>query len=187
VSTYVLGIDPSLTATAIASSAGWVEVTGAAGHRGDTYADRLLRLDGTAGQVCNYFSPSRIELAVIEGPAYSRGDPSMFDRAYLWWRIYGYLSGHGVPVAVVTPNQRMLYATGKGLASKGAVIDQVARRWPQYETAGDDNAADAVVLMAMGLDWLGDPLSVMPAANRKALEKVAWPPATWPGIGAIDD
>lgn len=99
----------------------------------------------------------------------------MWDRAYLWWLFYEFCSHHQFPVAVVTPSQRMLYATGRGLASKGAVIDAVARRWPQYVTEGDDNAADAVVLMAMGLDWSGRPLTPMPATHRRALDKVAWP------------
>ncbi len=71
-----------------------------------------------------------------------------------------------------------LYATGKGVGGKAAVIDAVARRWPQYETRGDNNMCDAIVLAAMGADWAGQPMAAMPAANRKALDKVVWPEMT---------
>ena len=171
---HVIGIDPSLTATAIASSAGWVEVVGEPGKRTDGYRERFNRINSVYGEARNWLS-SNTELVVIEGPSLRSADPSVWDRAYLWWLFYEFCSHHQFPVAVVTPSQRMLYATGRGLASKGAVIDAVARRWPQYVTEGDDNAADAVVLMAMGLDWSGRPLTPMPATHRRALDKVAWP------------
>ena len=35
-------------------------------------------------------------------------------------------------------------AKGKGTAGKGAVIDQVSRRFPTWTTEGDDNAADVL-------------------------------------------
>lgn len=175
----VLGIDPSLTATGIASSNGWVEVVGLAGHRGDDYPARCDRIRAVKLGVADLVNISvETSLAVIEGPSYGSKDPSFFDRAGLWWEVYRYCRYCSIPVAVVTPTQRMVYATGKGQAAKGAIIDAVARRWPQYETGGDDNAADAVVLMAMGCDWLGEPLTPMPATHRRALDKVAWPEVT---------
>lgn len=178
----VIGIDPSLTATGIASSAGWTEVTGEDGKRTDGYPERLARLRRVSRAAWDLLgAPDGIELAVIEGPAYSRGDPGTWDRAYLWWNLVDHLAVFGVPVAVVTTTQLKVYATGKGTAGKGAVIDAVARRWPQYETGGDDNAADAAVLLAMGLDRLGRPLAPVPQAHRRALDKIAWPePRTSP-------
>lgn len=171
---HVLGIDPSLTATAVASSAGWVEVVGAKGKADATYPDRLARINLLAGQVCN-LTRLDTELVLVEGPSYRSTDPSAFDRAALWWLVYRGLHLREIPVAVITPSQRMVYATGRGNVKKGAVIDAVARRWPLFQTGGDDNAADAVVLMAMGLDRLGTPLAPMPVTHRRALEKVAWP------------
>lgn len=168
----VLGIDPSLTATAVASSIGWVEVTGLKGKRTDGYPERLTRIRGVHTHFCDYL---RHDLVVIEGPSYRSTDPSAFDRAALWWLIYRTLASEEIPVAVVPPTLRAMYATGKGNAGKGAVIDAVARRWPQFATNGDDNAADAVVLLAMGLDQIGQPLSPMPATHRRALERVTWP------------
>lgn len=169
----VLGIDPSLTACAVASSAGWIDIGGHPGRRDDDHDDRLLRILAVHDQVRNVLGD--VELIVIEGPAYSRSDPSAFDRAALWWLIYRTARHAEIPVAIAPPNVRAMYATGRGNAAKGAVIDAVARRWAEYETAGDDNAADAVTLLAMGLDWLGRPLCPMPATHRRALDKVAWP------------
>jgi crossover junction endodeoxyribonuclease RuvC len=80
----------------------------------------------------------------------------------------------------MTPNARALYATGKGTAGKGAVVDAVARRLPAWPTEGDDNAADAVILMAAGRDWLGHAITDMPKTHRAALDKAIWP-TTLPG------
>lgn len=178
---HVLGIDPSLTATAVASSVGWVEITGAKGKADATYPDRLARINKAYAAIMGLIKPGT-ELVVIEGPAYSRVNGGAWDRAFLWWLIYRHCAYQEIPVAVVPPNLRAQYATGKGNGSKGAVIDAVARRWPGYGTGGDDNAADAVVLMAMGLDKLGTPISIMPVSHRRALDKVEWPVATLPGM-----
>jgi hypothetical protein len=75
--------------------------------------------------------------------------------------------------------QRCTYATGKGAASKEAVVDAVARRWPAWQTEGNNNLADAVVFMAAGRDWLGAPITDMPKTHRAAIDKAVWP--TLPG------
>jgi len=170
----VVGIDPSLTATGIASSHGWTKTFGRSGKRTDTYLQRLKRIDGVAFDVAG--EAEAATLAVLEGPSYRSADPSTWDRAALWWMIYGALNLRGVPIAVAPPACRAMYATGKGNAAKNAVVDAVARRWPHIPTGGDHNVCDAIVLMAMGCDQLGHPLVPMPATHRRALEKVAWPP-----------
>jgi crossover junction endodeoxyribonuclease RuvC len=80
-----------------------------------------------------------------------------------------------IPVVEVNSSSRMRYATSKGAASKGAIIDAVARRLPMFETKGDENLADAAILCAMGRDHLGEPLAPMPATHRAALGAVKWP------------
>jgi hypothetical protein len=53
------------------------------------------------------------------------------------------------------------------------VVREVTRRFAWFE--GGEDEADALVLAAMGADWL-DILSVtMPQTHRKALDAVAWP------------
>lgn len=181
----VVGIDPALgsydsTGTGIASSAGWCEAVG--------YADRkkkgreLTKLPHALRARELVKLRDRItatigcpDLAVMELPAPSRSGGGSHERAWLWWEIYHWLQRNYLPVALLTPNQRMLYATGKGAASKSAVVDAAARRWPEWTTGGDDNLADAVVLMAAGRDWLGKPLAVMPKSHRAAFDKAVWP------------
>lgn len=181
----VIGLDLALgsaqsTGTGIASSLGWCESVG--------YPDRKKK----GRELSNLPHPERLhalvrlreaitteigrpDLVVMELPAPSRAGGSSHERAWLWWEVYRWLSGGGIPVALLTPNQRALYATGKGNAPKNAVVDAVARRWPMWDTGGDDNLADAVVLMAAGRDQLGHAIADMPKANRAALDKAVWP------------
>jgi crossover junction endodeoxyribonuclease RuvC len=118
------------------------------------------------------------DLVVMETPAFSRSGGGAHERAWLWWELYGYLATHHIPTALMGTGQRCTYATGKGNASKEAVVDAVARRWPAWETQGDNNLADAVVFMAAGLDWSGHPITAMPKTHRAAIDKATWPNLT---------
>ena len=84
------------------------------------------------------------------------------------------LSGMRVPVAEVAPACLKRYATGKGNAAKGLVIEATTRRLPHVDTAGDDNRCDAAWLAAMGLEHLTG-VSVVPELHRTALAAVRWP------------
>lgn len=173
----VIGIDTSLTATGVASSLGWCDLVGYTDKKNPItklpHPARIAALTALATDVCSLVGTP--DLAVIETPAYTRSGGGAHERGWLWWDIYRRLTSRDVPIALMTPNQRMLYATGKGSGGKGGVIDAVARRWPAFETGGNDNLADAVTLMAAGIDALGHPLAAMPAANRAALNAIAWP------------
>lgn len=173
----VIGIDTSLTATGVASSLGWCDLVGYTDKKNPItklpHPARIAALTALATDIAALVGTP--DLAVIETPAYTQSGGGAHERGWLWWDIYRRLSNRDVPVALMTPNQRMLYATGKGSGGKGGVIDAVARRWPTFETGGNDNLADAVTLMAAGIDALGHPLAAMPQANRAALDAVAWP------------
>lgn len=173
----VVGLDTSLTATGIASSHGWCELAGYTDKKRPItklpHAERVNALVRLAGEVLDLVGHP--DMVVIETPAYAQSGGGAHERGWLWWELYRRLASREVPVALVTPQQRMLYATGKGSGGKGGVIDAVARRWPAFTTNGNDNLADAVALMAAGMDALGHALVPMPAANRAALNAVAWP------------
>jgi len=180
----VIGLDTSLTATGIASSNGWCEVIGYKRPKSKDpgitqlpHPERLAAMKDLLAQVRKAIGCP--DLAVMELPAPSRSGGGAHERGWFWWEIYHYLTSSYIPVGLLTPNQRGLYATGKGQAGKGAVVDAVARRFPNWATDGDDNAADAVVLMAAGRDWLGAPITPMPQTHRAALTKAVWP--TLPG------
>ena len=180
----VIGLDTSLTATGIASSRGWCEVIGYKRPRSKDpgitqlpHAERLTAMRTLLATVLTAIGTP--DLAVVELPAPSRSGGGAHERGWFWWQIYSHLDSHRIPVGLMTPNHRMQYATGKGAATKNLIVDAVARRWPAWPTAGDDNAADAVVLMAAGRDWLGHPIADMPKTHRAALDKAVWP--TLPG------
>ena len=78
-------------------------------------------------------------------------------------------------VALCPPSNLKKYATGKGTAGKGDIRMEVYKRFGL--DIRDDNACDAFVLRAMGLDHLGHPLTTVPAAQRAALDGVKWPTA----------
>lgn len=163
----VIGLDPSLTSTGVASTAGWVDrihpkkpLTGI--NRLRVIVTSVRELTKTA------------DLAVLEGPSYNSTGGHQHERAGLWWMVYDCLDLRGIPTAVVAPASRCRYATGKGNASKDAVLSAVVRRFPDVEVTGNDEA-DALVLAAMGADYLGRPMAAMPATHRAALDKVAWP------------
>jgi Holliday junction resolvasome RuvABC endonuclease subunit len=180
----VIGLDPSLTGTGIASSNGWCDVIGykrpnskAPGITQLPHHERLAAMRTLLTDVTTAIGNPA--LVVMELPAPSRSGGGAHERGWLWWQLYNHLDTHETLIGLLTPNQRALYATGKGQATKNAVVDSVARRWPDWPTAGDDNAADAVVLMAAGRDWLGWPIAPMPQTHRAALDKATWP--TLPG------
>jgi Holliday junction resolvasome RuvABC endonuclease subunit len=180
----VIGIDPSLTGTGIASSDGWCQVIGYKKARtkdpGITqlpHDERIRAMRNLVLQVTEAFHLP--DLVVMELPAVSRSGGGAHERGWFWWQLYSELTRYEVPVGLMTPNARALYATGKGTAAKGAVIDAVTRRFPQWATEGNDNAADAVALMAAGRDWFGHPIADMPKTHRAAIDKATWP--TLPG------
>ncbi len=107
------------------------------------------------------------EFVAIELPALSKARGGVFERGYVWYAVVGTLSSWGIRVIGVTPGQIKQYVTGKGNASKGAVIDGLARRLPAFEHGGDEDLADAAGAAALLCDVLGMPLATMPAAHRK--------------------
>lgn len=180
----VIGIDSSLTATGLASSHGWCQVIGYKRPRakdpGITQLPHLQRLDAMEVVLDNVLTHiGTPDLAVMELPAPSRSGGGAHERGWLWWEIYRNLARNDIPIGLMSVNHRMQYATGKGQATKNLIVDAVARRFPDWPTAGDDNAADAVILMAADRDWLGHPITDMPKTHRAALDKATWP--TLPG------
>jgi Holliday junction resolvasome RuvABC endonuclease subunit len=170
----VIGLDVSLTGTGVASSSGWCTRVGKAGVLKAPLPERVKIIDGFLGDIMELVG-LRPDLVVIEGASLHSKGMGTVERHGLWWLLVRTCQHRNLPLAVAAPTGRMLYATGKGMATKEVVVDAVARRWPQYPTKGDNNLCDAVVLAAMGADHLGRALCVMPAANRKALDKVSWP------------
>lgn len=168
----VVGLDLSLTGTGIAHMRGQEVVT-------DTIAPPsnrtrgLLRLRWLRTELLALIGQPA--LVVVEGPSYSSFGQGTHDRAGLYWLVLDGLWNRGIPVAIAPPANLKQYATGKGggkNTSKDGVLLAAARRFPSF--AGDNNAADALWLAAMGTAHLTGQHPV-PAGHQGALAKVAWP------------
>lgn len=176
--TAVVGIDPSLTGTGIATPDGVCTIR-SGGQRNATLRERRNRIDDLAGQILlrvgEVYTGAQFPLLVVIERQIPGANGHQHDRAGLWWLIVSdLLSWTGVDVVEVTPSQRMKYATGKGRADKDEVLAAVIRRYPDVNVR-NNNEADSLVFRAMGCDHLGVPLVPVPQTHRAALEKVAWP------------
>lgn len=123
-------------------------------------------------EICGFIG--RPDLLVVEQWAISRLSGGVMERANLQWEILRYCVRNQIPVVEVSTSKLKIYACGKA-GDKGAVIAAVTRRWPQYDTDGNDNACDAIVLMAIGKHLLGEPLSELPKTHTRALDGLILP------------
>lgn len=171
----VRGLDLSLTATGVSDGTQcWVIRPGQLrGH------PRLQYLRRELTRVCQH-----ADLCVVEGLAFGAKGNSLLDLAGWWWLATHTLWRMGKPLAVVSPSELKVYISGRGIVKKEDVRVHVDRRFPNVAVR-DNNEADALVLAAMGYDWLGAPLVALPQTHRRALSKVAWPShrKTAPGPG----
>lgn len=177
----VIALDIALNITGVAGT-GWTTTIRTGTRRAER---RLMYLKHEAA---SYYRNA--DFVVLEGPAYSQAKQAGHDElAAARWFIRCDLTTRGIPFAIVTPDGRTIYATGKArhtdpvtgekLTSKqvkGLVRDAVATRYGiECEGVGRYDMADAYTLLSMGLHWLGHPLAAVPASHSRALKGVAWP------------
>lgn len=178
--TRIIGVDPSLTGTGLAildpGAPPITDVIKIPVPKGATLAQRADRIASLTRFVVRCAAAVPTELAVVEGPSYgsAAAQSGHHERGGLWWSLIAGLLAADVPVAVVPPSCRAMYATGKGNASKDAVVMAVARRWPDVVLDSND-AADALVLAALGARYLGRPIDNLPQTHLVGLKGVAWP------------
>jgi len=170
----IVGIDPSLTGTGIAIiNGGTVSAhkIGSSGKSTDDWEQRYCRGTNLVNRIAR--SVPHYSLVAIEGPSYSSVGGSSHDRSGLWWRIYDALRVEcQCTILVVSPSQRMIYATGKGNAKKDTVLAAAIKRYQHLIDIIDNNIADAVVLAAILSDLDGAPLVKLPETHMRALDKL---------------
>lgn len=156
--------------------------TGVCDRRGETYVIRpgtrrgLERLAYIRSLVLAAMSAGAPAVAVLEGYSYGSKGRAAVSLGELGGVVRYALYQTGVVFVDVPPACRTKYATGKGNASKDAVLQQAVLR--SGHTFDDNNAADAWWLWQMGLAAMcpAHPLLVqVPQVNQAALERVQWP------------
>ncbi|MEU6138777.1 hypothetical protein ABZ848_00270 [Streptomyces sp. NPDC047081] len=177
----VVGLDLSLTSTGIAGT-DWAHACRPGRRRSHERLDWLVAAVALSVK-------DGADLVVVEGAAYAQGaQAGHHELAGLWWLVTQYLWRHRIPYAVVTPHGRTIYATGRAnpahewprkdrsRVAKGMVRSVAVERYGvECEGPGRYDQADATILAAMGLDWLGYPTVPVPDSHRRALESVRWP------------
>ncbi|WP_061000132.1 hypothetical protein [Mycolicibacterium mucogenicum] len=200
----VLGLDLSLTRAGIAVSSldparqqFWPSLLthiGAAGSDDATWDERCERLvrqlRGVIGYVDSAIAAGAdIRFAAIEGPAYGMAMmPSYYDRAGLHWSVYAALRARRIPIVIVNPMHRALFACGvkppSGDAGKRLVLGETRIRWTGYldnpnRFIANHDQADALGLCEMGV--LGQKWPVPWDIRRRHIENVA-AVGTWPAV-----
>jgi Holliday junction resolvasome RuvABC endonuclease subunit len=170
----VLGLDLSLAGTGVATRTGtWRHKT--KGRRGDGYPERSARIREVRGWITDTLTDTAPHLVVLEAMVPTPTQLlSLIDRAKLWWDVVEFCDDRGMAVAFVPPATVKKYATGSGSARKSDLIAACYKRMP-FLAPDDDNEADAAWLLAMGCDYLGDPLCTLPQAQTAALAGGIWP------------
>lgn len=185
----VAGIDPSLVCTGIAvlvdGQPELITTTGLHGHDADSYRTRSRRVRSVCRAVIAVIAPLHADLVVLEGPAYGTQLGSAFDRSGLWHGLYAALDAKNTPIAVVAPQTRSRFATGRGKAQKADVLAAVRQWWPHYRhLITNSDCADALVLATIGALKLGEALPFHPKERHyAALEAVAWPESNESKVG----
>lgn len=161
----VIGIDASITETGLCDVDGQLSIAGGDAKLGDK---RLQIIRVAVTSLCAAGSP---DLAVIEDlptHAHGAGITGMVQGA-----VRLALLDRGVPYVTVVAATLKKYATGSGGANKSDM------RMALFQRAGiderNDNKVDAWWLRHAGLDQFGEALVKLPAVQRAALAKVAWP------------
>lgn len=175
----VIGLDVAMGTSGVAGP-GWTD------HVHCNAADQHKRFAAQLEGLASFYRNA--DFVVIEGAAYSKNNQGADALAAMRWMVRHDLWKRQIPYTVITPSKRLTYATGttvhrdetgariKGVALKGLVRSAVAERYGIHtEGPARYDEADAYVMLAMGMHWLGLPLAAVPARHAAALDGCSWP------------
>lgn len=119
----------------------------------------------------------RPHLVVIEWlPQFDGKGATTLRLAELHGVVKHWLHVKGVRYVDVHPPEVKIWATGKGNANKTAVVERITADYGRLVHIADDNVADAVALLSLGLAAYGHQLvPVHGPHQRRALGNVRWP------------
>ncbi|WP_291053648.1 crossover junction endodeoxyribonuclease RuvC [Herbiconiux sp.] len=173
-----VGIDPSLSATGLASitDAGAVETQRVVHGATTGLSEMAERVRYIVGRTVRFVP--RGSLVLIEEMYIPQGGKQaglVLERAWLWGFLVDQMFRLGCEVVVVGAKQRAKLATGNGNAEKAEVAAAMRDRFPGVRIP-DHNVADAVAMAAAGARWAGFPVDgALSKKQHEAMAAVAWP------------
>lgn len=172
----VVGVDLSLTSTGVVVIAPDDSVTL---HRikskpkpaADLF-DKVARMADITQRLGRIITPGSV--VALESPSYGSKGSATHDIAGNWWLFVHWCWANGIPVSIIAPSSRAMYATGRGDASKDAVLAAVIRRYPAVLVDQND-VADGLALAAMLRRHLGHPIEPEPLTPVRSLDALVKP------------
>lgn len=175
----IAGLDLSLTGTGIATWAGGHLTTRTIDGRRLEGHRRLQTILTAVGELRHY------DLVVLEDLFVAGSGTTTLRLAELHGLVKHWLWLRGIPYVLVHNSAVKTYAVGKGGGAgtdKDAVILAVERRYGHLVTVGNNNEADALVLLSLALEHYGTPLAAVPETHKRALAKITG----WPALEGAD-
>lgn len=169
----IVAIDPSINGTAAFDGEEYLHVT----NPGST-SRPLERLSIIVEAVIDQFigfdqyGDLNVDAVWIEDYAFSRATHAHAKGelgGVLRWEI---ARENHIPVVLVKPNSRAMFATGKGNAPKPAVVSAVSARTGIVFPTDDHCDAFVIWCMAREANGFEHPMGVLPKTHLRALEKV---------------
>lgn len=173
---WTVGLDLSLTSTGIGiidlnSGTAYTRAVRSSGKKTDTLAMQVARIQDLTDNIVDSVAVCDPELVVVESAAFStRKDTSAHRRAGLWWSVVGELHIQGFTVVTLSPSELKKFATGKGNASKDAMVARAVSTWGE-EVLGTqfNDTSDALFLATAGAFALGETVELSAPAYRKQI------------------
>lgn len=165
---WVVGIDLSLTSTAVAAlhtGTGelYVHRVRSAGKASDSLLNKVHRYTRLSQEIAAAALVASPALVTIEGAQFAtQKDTSAHRRAGLWWRVVELITDAGIPVIEVPVATVKKWATGRGNANKDMMLAAAVRRWDQV---GQNDEADAAWLADLAAYHLGS--TVVPRTKSR--------------------
>jgi crossover junction endodeoxyribonuclease RuvC len=117
---------------------------------------------------------TQADMVMLKSVTFNSAGTAARDLHWLWGRIVDCAVEHVVDLCVVPAAHTAAYVTGAGNSAKSTVLSAAKTRWPQVETVDSPEAADALILAAIGCRHLDKPIDQVP---RVYWEKVIDPRA----------
>lgn len=171
----LVGVDPSLTSTGMATNEGTFTIS--------TKLKGMERIDFIVNEFSNALNCIVDPVVAIEGYAMAKQSSHAHAQGELGGALRLHMHRSGIPYVEIPPTNRAKFATGKGNAGKSEVVSTVsALTGIVWTGSGADDECDAWVLREMLLHKFGMSEFKWSSKSSDALDRIDWSPLTKLGV-----